>query len=187
MGAETKVEFCHPDCRLASTHHSCIGTMNRMSSALETNRSIRLSRLTIWKRWKRVRFVENGRLQIPNGADVAAFLLSDEQRASNVRPTATLSMSQMFFQIFIALPDQTLADSTLSGMPRHQRHLERIPGKKFVVQRLTLDAVQIYVNKRAKENGNRWRTVWCSASETVRLAECVGLSRRFSRLRHWPR
>lgn len=131
-----------------------------------------------------IRFVENGRLQIPEGADVAAFLLSDGKLAQKVQPTVTLSMSQMFSQFFNALPDQTLEDSTLSGMQRHQRHLERILGRNIIVQRLTLDDLQTYVNKRAKEKGNRgrtvgwntinkelvtFRTVWGWACETGRL------------------
>ena len=106
-----------------------------------------------------IRFVENGRLQIPDGADVAAFLLSDEKLARKVQPTVSSTLSQLFSQFFDALPDKSLEDSTLSGMNRHWRHLERLPEKKLIVRRLTLDDLQTYVSKRAKENGNRGRTV----------------------------
>lgn len=131
-----------------------------------------------------IRFVESGRLQIPNGADVATFLLSDGKLTTKIQPKLSLTLSGLFVSFFDSLPDETLEDSTLYGMKIHRRHLERIIGKNFVVQYLTLDDLQKYVNRRSKEKGSRggtvgrntinkelvtFRTVWGWGCETGRL------------------
>ncbi len=131
-----------------------------------------------------IRFVENGRLQIPDGADVAAFLLSDGKLTQKVKPKASLSLAEVFRQFFDSIPDQSLEASTLGGMQLHRRHLQRLIGKRFDAQRLSLDDLQAYVRKRAKEKGSRgrnvgqntinkelvtFRTVWGWACETGRL------------------
>ena len=131
-----------------------------------------------------IRFVESGRLQIPDGADIAAFLLSDGKLSQKVRPKVSLSLSQLFTQFFDAIPDQSLEASTIGCMQQHRRHLERLIGTRFDPQSLTLDDLQAYVTKRAAEKGCRgrnvgqntinkelvtFRAVWGWACETGRL------------------
>jgi hypothetical protein len=60
-----------------------------------------------------IRFVENGRLQIPDGADAAAFLLSDGKLSQKVKPKASLSLAEVFRQFFDSIPDKSLEASTL--------------------------------------------------------------------------
>ncbi|MEO2034379.1 MAG: site-specific integrase [Planctomycetaceae bacterium] len=98
-----------------------------------------------------IRLVESGRLEIPAGADVITFLLSDGKLSEKPVANATLTLSALFTKFFEAIPEGNLEDSTLSGMQRHRRHLLRLLGNRFAVQQLTLKDLQEYVSKRAKE------------------------------------
>jgi integrase len=106
-----------------------------------------------------IRLVESGRLEIPPGADAPAFLLSDGKLDGKIVLPATLTLEDFFQQFFGALPAGSLEESTLYGMQIHRRHLLRHLGKRFPVQRLSLDDLQRYVEKRSKEKGIRGRKV----------------------------
>ena len=126
-----------------------------------------------------IRLVESGRIEIPDGSDVATFLLSDGKLTSKPVTEPTLTLSSLFTQFFDSIPDGNLEDSTLYGMKVHRRHLERVLGARFPIQNLQKDDLQQYVNKRQKEKtGKRtvgantinkelvtFRTVWGWASE----------------------
>lgn len=108
---------------------------------------------------RRARLLKTGDIELPAGADLPTFLLSDGKLTSKPVATATLTLSHLFEEFFTSLPDGNLEDSTLNGMIIHRRHLERIIGAKFRVQQLTTEDLQSYVTQRSKEKGSRGRTV----------------------------
>ncbi len=76
-----------------------------------------------------IRLVERGIRDIPEGADVPQFLLSDGKRTEKPRVKKTLRLSDLFDEFFGSLPDGNLEESTLYGMHIHHRHFERLLGK----------------------------------------------------------
>lgn len=104
---------------------------------------------------RRQRLVETGDLDIPDGADVPTFLLTDGKRQQKPRANETLTLSALFEDFFATLPSGSHEDSTLSYMQIHRRHFERIIGKRFAVQTLAMGDLQSYVTKRSKERGRR--------------------------------
>jgi hypothetical protein len=102
-----------------------------------------------------IRLIESGRLQIPDGADVITFLLSDGKLSHKPLAKATLTLAQFFDQFFNAIPEGNLEVSTLDGMKLHAKHLKRLLGNRYQVQKLSLEDLQKYVSKRAKEKTYR--------------------------------
>ncbi len=98
-----------------------------------------------------VQLIESGRLQLPAGADLMTFLLSDGKLSKKPVAKASLSLSALFTDFFERLPTDTLEATTIATMKIHQGHLERELGKRFVVQDLTQDDLQKYVTKRSKQ------------------------------------
>jgi len=106
-----------------------------------------------------LRLVESGRIDVPEDVDIASFLLADGKITSQ-RPRkktedaifeAAATLEATFDAFFAAIPDGNLEESTLTGMHQHRRHLLRLIGWNFPIQKLTLDSLQTYVNKRCKE------------------------------------
>jgi len=134
-----------------------------------------------------IREVMEGRKEIPDGADVPIFLLSDGKlgRPIHIQSAAELlTLEQLFEAYFSSLADGSKEVSTLDSMHRHKRHLFRLMGKGFAVQTLSVDDLQRYVSKRSKEKtkwGERvtantinkaivtFRTVWNWGVRTKRL------------------
>ena len=102
-----------------------------------------------------LRRIELGTLQIPDGADVATFLLSDGNLAAKPRYEKPVTLTQIFDEYFANLPAGTNEATTIDGMRLHQRHLERLLGSEFHVQRLTTSDLQGFIEKRSKEKGIR--------------------------------
>jgi integrase len=102
-----------------------------------------------------LRRVELGTLIIPDEADVATFLLSDGNLAAKPKTEKPLTLTELFDAYFANLPAGANEATTLSGMKTHQRHLERLLGSGFLVQRLTSADLQTFVEKRSKEKGFR--------------------------------
>lgn len=109
-----------------------------------------------------IRLVEAGRIEIAIDADIPTFLLSDGKLDAKFVVTPSLRLEELFEQFFDNLPEGHLEETTLYGMHVHERHLIRVFGSRFVVQKLTLDHLQDYVGKRSKEPGIRGRTVGAS-------------------------
>ncbi len=113
----------------------------------------RLSRLE-----ENLRLVDAGRLTLPLQADVATFLLSDG-KIEQKPVLRSLTLGAAFSQFFDAIPSKSLEKTTLDGMQIHRRHLERLLGEKRTLQTLALSDLQLYVNTRCDEPGQRGGTV----------------------------
>ncbi|PHQ31380.1 hypothetical protein CEE69_31410 [Rhodopirellula bahusiensis] len=98
-----------------------------------------------------ISLIESGRLQLPAGSDLMTFLLSDGKLNKKPVAKASLTLSALFTEFFDRLPAGTLEETSIATMKIHQGHLERILGKRFVVQGLSQDDLQRYVTKRSKQ------------------------------------
>lgn len=102
-----------------------------------------------------LRRIELGTLPIPEGTDIATFLLSDGNLTAKPRHEKPLTLTQIFDAYFANLPAGANEQTTIDGMRLHQRHLERLIGSDFAVQRLTTSDLQTFIEKRSKEKGFR--------------------------------
>ena len=103
-----------------------------------------------------IELVRNGRLTLPEDADIGEFLLSDGKLDGKPVPKAKLRTLRQFKEAFLAsIPKGSLEDSTLGGMGTHFTHLFRVLGKSRQLAGLTLEDLQIYVDERSKDDGTR--------------------------------
>lgn len=106
-----------------------------------------------------IKLVESGRLTIPEGSDVVTFLLSDGKLNHKPVATSSLTIPQLFSAFWDAMPDGNLEVGTVKMMKIHQRHLERVLGKRQVAQNLSSSDLQTYVTKRSKAKTRQGGTV----------------------------
>ena len=103
-----------------------------------------------------IRLVKNGRLLLPDDADVCEFLLSDGKLNGKPRPKAKLRTLRQFKDAFLqSIPEGSLEENTLAGMEIHFTHLFRVLGKSRPLHTLTLEDLQDYVDARSKDDGLR--------------------------------
>ena len=107
-----------------------------------------------------IALVKEGRLVIPDDADVAQFLLSDGKLDGKPRPKAKLRSLRQFTDAYLAsMPKGSLEENTLQGLQIHFAHLQRIFGKSFPLATLSLEELQGYVERRSTDPGRRGRTL----------------------------
>lgn len=107
-----------------------------------------------------ISLVENGRLALPEGVDVAVFLLSDGRLNGTAFHKSSLRTLKQFREAFLnSIPAGSLEESTLTGMQIHLRHLSRILGVSFSLPTLSLEDLQRYVDRRAKNKGIRGKSL----------------------------
>jgi len=102
-----------------------------------------------------IRLVESGRLAIPEGAEVATFLLSDGRLNGKVRVGRRLTLTRLFEGYFGDLPDGSLEGNSLMTVRIHMNHFKRVLGEGFSVKQLKFADLQQYVRKRSQEEGRR--------------------------------
>jgi integrase len=99
-----------------------------------------------------LRLIERGRLEIPKGADLMSFLLSNGKVSAPISVEA-VTLRELFDQYFAALPSGNLEDTTIYTMKVHRRSLEGYYGKSKLVESIDLVALQGYIAKRANDRG----------------------------------
>lgn len=104
--------------------------------------------------------LEQGRLQVPPGADLLTFLLTDgkksERKVPSVKP---LTLTGLFDAYEAVLPSGAKSQNTLNTEQVHRKHILRVLGEHTPAASLALNDLQRYVNERSKEKGRRGRTV----------------------------
>lgn len=106
-----------------------------------------------------LRRVSLGTLTIPEGADVATFLLSDGKTTAHRRRCEIHTIIELFDAYFASIPVDCLEQSTLTSMHIHQGHFVRILGAGCRIQSLQTDDLQRYIEIRAGEPGLRGKRV----------------------------
>jgi hypothetical protein len=106
-----------------------------------------------------LRFVDRGLLEVPVDADLGPYLVSGGKL--NGKPTlkAPLSLGELLKRYHAEHPDNVKESSTRSTESIHIAHLVRLIDSKTTVSAVTTEALQGYVNARAKEEGRGGRTV----------------------------
>ena len=106
-----------------------------------------------------LRRAELGHLVVPEGADVAAFLLSDGRAMARPTLPKMRTLKQLLDAYMGSLPDGAIEESTRQGMDIHIAHLLRVLGDGLVVAGLCTADLQRFVDARALANGRRGRTL----------------------------
>jgi integrase len=104
-----------------------------------------------------IALVERGRLTIPDGTDVVAFLLSDGKVNGQPEPPKSTTLKALFDDFLHNLRAGSIEDSTLYGMKIHIKHLKEHLGAHFRIQELQFDNLQDYVHHRGQDKGLRGR------------------------------
>ena len=99
-----------------------------------------------------LRLIERGRLEIPKGADLMSFLLSNGKVSAPISVMA-VTLRELFNLYFVALPSGNLEVTTISTMEVHQRTLEAYFGKSKLVESIDVVALQGYIAKRSTDRG----------------------------------
>lgn len=102
-----------------------------------------------------VRLVESGRLEIPPGADIPAFLLSDGKLSGRPEIPKSTTLGKLFIEYRDSLPVDSLEENTLRVAKIHMQHFERFFGVRFAVERLCQQELQNYVSHRSRQTGHR--------------------------------
>ena len=96
---------------------------------------------------------------MPEGADVAAFLLSDGRAMARPMLPKMRTLQQLLDAYMGSLPDGAIEESTRQGMDIHIAHLRRVLGDGLVVAGLCTADLQRFVDARALAKGRRGRTL----------------------------
>ena len=78
-----------------------------------------------------LRLIEAGRLELPEGADVATFLLSDGKLNGRPVVPATVVLCQLFDRYCESLPDGAMEASSLYTTKIHIKHLRYLDRNNY--------------------------------------------------------
>ena len=93
---------------------------------------------------------EMGRMEIPNNIHPLEFLLADGKvDDSSPESPVAYTFDKLVAEFFASIPERSLEKTTLDAMRLHCRHLQRHFKNNFLVQTLTTEHLQAYVNHRA--------------------------------------
>ena len=106
-----------------------------------------------------LRRLELGTLALPDGADVASFLLSDGNTDGRPKAPPRCSLAQFLDGYVESLKAGGLEQTTLDCIDIHVRHIKRVMGEHFPIRSLELQHLQDYVDERAKAKGRHGRKV----------------------------
>lgn len=102
--------------------------------------------------------VERGSLEIPEGADVKSFIVSGGKATAKVkRPSQSgddakpLGLGELFDSYFKGLTRDAKAAGSIKTERIHTGHLRKMIGENRAADDLALDAIQKYVDRRARK------------------------------------
>jgi integrase len=106
-----------------------------------------------------LRLLERGRLEVPDDADLIAFLMSDGKLNGKPVIEKPLTLKELFDRYSESLPIGAKEKNTSYTEGIHRKHLLRILGERTIARTLTTTELQDYVNRRSKEKGRSGRDV----------------------------
>jgi integrase len=106
-----------------------------------------------------LRRAELGHLVVPDGADIAIFLLSDGQLSAKPKLPRIRTLKQLLDSYIASIPKEAIESSTRQGMDIHITHLLRELGDGLLVAGLGTTDLQSYVDARALAPGQKGRTL----------------------------
>ncbi len=102
-----------------------------------------------------IRLVNQGRMELPEDADIPTFLLSDGTLSNPPEPLSVLTIGNLFAKYQASIPADALEQSSLKTAKIHVRHFERLLGTKKPLRSVNTSDLQNYVTTRSKEPGHR--------------------------------
>lgn len=110
---------------------------------------------------RRIKMVQRGELTIPEDVDLATFLVSDGQakKLPAVAVKSVMTLAVAVEQYLASIPTGSLEENTLYTLRIHLRHLRRLFGDNFRVEKLGFHDLQRYVEVRSREGGRRGKKV----------------------------
>lgn len=112
-----------------------------------------------------IQLVEEGRLDLPDEADIPTFLLSDGKLTNKPKIKKSLTIAEVFKQYLDSIPKGALEENSLYTAKIHMNHHQSILGAHFSFKKIDVDVLQNYINKRAKQKGRRAQRV---SAETIK-------------------
>jgi integrase len=106
-----------------------------------------------------LRLVERGRLEVPAGADLAVFLVTDGKLNAKPVIDQPLTLEEVFERYEVQLPEGAKEASTRYTERIHLEHLKRLIGARIPFKGITTDALQRYVEERSQETGQKGKPV----------------------------
>jgi hypothetical protein len=97
--------------------------------------------------------LEQNLLELPPGADILTFILSDGKQAEkpSAQPQA-VTLQDLMDRYTSASSVGTMEENSLATIKMHLRHFVATLGKNFAVGRLKLDDLQRHVERRASKS-----------------------------------
>jgi integrase len=103
----------------------------------------------------RLYHLNTGTLQLPPGADLWQWLLSDGQRGQKPEPPEKpWTLKNLFAWYFDNQTENAKETNTLGTERTHQKHLLRLLGESRLLSEITVADLQGYTNQRARD---KWR------------------------------
>src|SRR5262249_2722350 len=106
-----------------------------------------------------LRLVERGRLEVPPGADLAVFLVTDGKLNAKPVIDQPLTLEEVFDRYETLLPEGAKEASTRCTERIHLEHLKRLIGARIPFKGITTDALQCYFDERSRETGVKGKPV----------------------------
>lgn len=135
--------------------HVCFRLGDRKFKRSLRTKSDRQANAACLRLEENVRLVELGRLELPSGTDIPAFLLTDGRLNGKPEIPKAVSLSKLFSEYRDSLPADSVEAETLRVAKIHAGHFEGFFGKRFQIENLSHQDLQDYVNHRAKRPGHR--------------------------------
>ena len=98
--------------------------------------------------------LELGRLDLPEGADLLAFLLTDGRKVTT-KPQRVVMLGELLDTYIKSVPENAKESSSLYTEKIHIKHFKQHLGEHLPVRSLGFSHLQDYVNGRAKQTGRR--------------------------------
>jgi len=110
---------------------------------------------------RRIKMVERGELTVPEDAELATFLVSDgkAKKLPAVAVKSVMTLAVAVEQYLTSIPTGSLEENTLYTLRIHLRHIRRLLGDSFRVEKLGFHDLQWYVEVRSREGGRRGKKV----------------------------
>ncbi|MGE0529460.1 MAG: tyrosine-type recombinase/integrase [Bdellovibrionales bacterium] len=146
-----------PSLELRSTHYRLVFRFRgkKYSHTLKTNNRHQAEILlggvekTLWR-------LEQGLLELPLGADIVSFVLTDGKVSHKPEQAKVLTLETLCNQFQNQLPLGAMEENSLATLLLHLKHFERILGTRFNIGDLKLEQLQNYVQQRSQEQrGNK--------------------------------
>lgn len=131
---------------------------SRLKRSTRTTKAENAERLRI-RIEENIDLLERGRLEVPPGADLMSFLVSDGRLSGKPQPSGQMQLGSLFEKYRESLPRDSHAPESLRVAEIHMRHVARILGPKTRLVSVTASDLQRYIARRSEQDGHRGKKI----------------------------